>query len=196
MHCWFRPDNVTADMVIMGLETANPDSNGFFVMHFLGTVAGDPMTAHTWNGVTDDSASQVGVAVNQWNHSVCVFASTSSRHVVLNGSKATSSANVTAPAASIDNCRLGSYRGDALFADGRIADAAMWNVALSDDEIAALQKGYSPLLVRPSALVAYWPLVGRTSPEIDVRGGRNFTLTNSPTPAEHPRVIMPKRHAA
>jgi hypothetical protein len=34
-----------------------------------------------------------------------------------------------------------------------------WNVQLNADEIAALAKGFSPKLIRPSALLAYMPLV-------------------------------------
>lgn len=76
--------------------------------------------------------------------------------------------------------------------DGLIAEAAVWNVDLTAGEMAILGKGFSPLFVRPNSLVAYWPLIGRTSPEIDVVGGFNGTLTGTGT-APHPRVIMPSR---
>jgi hypothetical protein len=62
-------------------------------------------------------------------------------------------------------------------------------VALTDDEAVILSLGYSPVFVRPANLVAYWPLVGRSSPEPDIVGGYDMTLVGSPTVADHPRII-------
>ena len=75
--------------------------------------------------------------------------------------------------------------------DGYMAEAAVWNVALTSAEVSVLSKGYSPLLVRPQSIVSYWPLIGRTSPEIDLVGGYGMTLVNAPTTAAHPRIIYP-----
>jgi hypothetical protein len=75
--------------------------------------------------------------------------------------------------------------------DGRIAEVAIWNVALTDAENAALGRGVSPLLIRPQNLVFYAPLLGRADPEPDLSGGANLTLVNNPPPAVHPRVIYP-----
>jgi hypothetical protein len=83
-----------------------------------------------------------------------------------------------------------------LFLNGQIAEAAVWNVALSAAEIASLSKGFSPLLIRPASLVAYWPLIGRHDPEIDPVGRFDMTLTANPTTAAHPRVILPHRRVA
>ena len=44
------------------------------------------------------------------------------------------------------------------YCDGSLAEAAIWNAALSDAEVAALATGVSPLLVRPGSLVFYAPL--------------------------------------
>jgi len=75
---------------------------------------------------------------------------------------------------------------------GRIAEAAIWNVALSDAEVASLAKGYSPLFIQPTALVAYWPLIGHATTEIDSVGGFGLTVTGA-TKAAHPRIIYPSR---
>lgn len=53
---------------------------------------------------------------------------------------------------------------------GRIAHAAIWNVALSDAELVMLANGALPTHVRPSALQGYWPLHGIDSPEPSVAG--------------------------
>jgi hypothetical protein len=76
--------------------------------------------------------------------------------------------------------------------NGNIAEVGLWNVELTESEKTALSRGYAPFLVRPQSLSGYWPLAGRTSPEIDIVGKYNMTLTNSPTTAAHPRIIYPK----
>ena len=77
--------------------------------------------------------------------------------------------------------------------DGYTAEAALWDVGLSDDEMAALAKGFSPLLVRPESLRSYWPILGAGAPEPNlVDSGANLTVTGSVPKADHPRIIMPR----
>jgi hypothetical protein len=71
-------------------------------------------------------------------------------------------------------------------ADVLLAEAAIWNVALSDTEVAALAAGYSPKTIQPTALVAYWPLIGDWTPEIELISGQNFTIQGSLTQGAHP----------
>lgn len=63
-----------------------------------------------------------------------------------------SGVNTTHVGARISSSLRGSYF------DGIIADAGLWNVALSDEEVRLLACGASPLLIRPQNLVAFWPL--------------------------------------
>ena len=58
--------------------------------------------------------------------------------------------------------------------------------------MAALGKGISPLLVRPGGLVAYWPLIGNASPEIDPVGGINLSWNATPLKADHYPIILPR----
>ena len=77
----------------------------------------------------------------------------------------------------------------AQFFPGYLADVALWNIDLSDSDVAALAKGVSPLHIRPDYLIAYWPLAGRHDPEIDRVGGFQMTLVNAPTfISNHPRL--------
>ncbi len=74
--------------------------------------------------------------------------------------------------------------------DGDIAEAALWNIDLTATEMAMLNLGISPLLVRPSSLVSYWNLYGTYSPERDrMVANASLTLTNSPVQAVHPRIL-------
>lgn len=73
--------------------------------------------------------------------------------------------------------------------EGRVAEVGIWDVALDDDEIAALASGFSPLFIRPQSLVYYAPLI-RDEDE-DRVGGLSLTATNTPTVGTHPRVFSP-----
>ena len=71
------------------------------------------------------------------------------------------------------------------FHDGLIAEVGIWNVALTQPEIASLAAGYTCDKVRPQSLVFYSPLIRNLQ---DVRGGLTITNNNTATVANHPRV--------
>ena len=78
--------------------------------------------------------------------------------------------------------------------NGRLAEIAIWNAALTDDEVLSLSKGVSPLRVDPQNLVAYWPLYGNGSPEPNyVRNSTDLALTliNAPPQIDHAPVMAP-----
>jgi hypothetical protein len=84
-----------------------------------------------------------------------------------------------------------SRGGSALFGAGRIAEVGIYGgVLLTADEAGALAKGFSPEMIRPSSLEHYWPIIGRTSPEIELIGGGNAMVTGAAV-TEHPRMIYP-----
>jgi len=76
------------------------------------------------------------------------------------------------------------------FFNGKIAEVAVWNVALTAAEVAVLADSFSPAFVRPSNLVFYPPLIGRNSPETDLKGIASGTFTGTAA-ADHPRIIYP-----
>jgi len=76
--------------------------------------------------------------------------------------------------ASVNNCW-----------DGQIAEAAVYNAALSAAEIASLANGMTCDKIRPQNLVFYAPLVRNL---IDQKGGLTITNNNGATVANHPRV--------
>jgi hypothetical protein len=74
--------------------------------------------------------------------------------------------------------------------DGRMAELAFWTSGLTADEWSALGKGMSPLLIRPQSLVFYLPILGRSSPELELRSRITATVTGSLPHSDHPRVIQ------
>lgn len=76
--------------------------------------------------------------------------------------------------------------------NGVIAEAAAYSVYLSAGDIASLAAGFSPSMVRPESLIGYWPLGGSVSNDYaDPFGQHTLTPTNTPTAADHPRIIYP-----
>ena len=94
-----------------------------------------------------------------------------------------------------DRFRVGTGVG----ANIDVAEIAMWNVALSSDERAALVAGYSPLFVRPQNLVVYFPLLGgsgASGAEVDWVSGQSVSITGSDIAVvDHPRIIYPRRRS-
>jgi hypothetical protein len=125
--------------------------------------------------------SITGVTANVWHHGAAVFASSTSRTPYLNGVAGSTETTSKVPASvnRISVGRLGRLAPIG-YMDGNIAEAAIWNVALTQAEISALATGALPVNVRPSALVFYAPLLGGDSPEPDLSGGgRPLTVTGA-----------------
>lgn len=83
-----------------------------------------------------------------------------------------------------------SNSGEVEFFVGDLAECAIYGTALAPRDAAQLGAKFSPRLVRPDKLIAHWPLIGRTSPEIDIVNRNNATVTGA-TVAVHPPIIYP-----
>jgi len=133
-----------------------------------------------------------------WHHGCAVFASATSRTAYNNGGgAATDTVSITpiattlgiAIGAIVTGSPIGYYVGD-------MAECGIWDVALTPDEVASLARGVSALSIRPQNLVGYWPIIGKSSPEIDLVGGVGATLVNGPITAPHCRIFYPATGAA
>lgn len=161
-----------------------------------GGITGDPirLSAVNSSGTGGDPDTTTGYTVGVWHHACGVWASSTSRSVYIDGgSKGSNTDSILLSGFSRTNIStrwVSNARG--AFFDGCIAEPAIWDVALTDDEVASLARGFSPDQIRPQSLVSYWPIIGRHSPEIDVFGGFNLTVSGA-TQAEHPRVFLPRK---
>jgi hypothetical protein len=150
----------------------------------------------TVNAWTDTTTSYTTSA---WNHVAAVFTSDTLRESYLNGGGNQSDTTSIDFDATMDNTTIGALDvadlGPAGFVDGYIAECALYNVALSAIEIGLLAKGFSPLMVRPDALVAYWPMVKDNTAEVarDIVSGYDLDyMGSSPLGSQvHPRIYMP-----
>lgn len=148
-----------------------------------------------------DSATNDGQAVstttysaNTWHH-IAGTLTASGRAAFLNGANKGTNAVAKAPT-GIDRIAIGRA-GDSTPSDpfqGRIAEVAVWNVELSDGEIASLARRVSPKKVRPQSLVLHYSLFGNGSPEPNLAGAGstyNLTMTGTVSQADHPPVMPP-----
>ena len=198
MACWFRTTDLTATRTMIGL--GNNGASGFWRMYFSGT-AGDTVVAQKQSDAAAGGAGAAAtgsVADAGWHHGAVRFTNDTSREAALNGSFGSAETTNTADP-SVDFTSVGSLLRStaASFWQGDIAEVGIWNVALTNSEVVTLASGFSPLLVRPQALVSYWPLFGRAGAagdEEDWAGGLTLTQTSSPALADHPnRIIYPSR---
>lgn len=150
--------------------------------------SGDPVaTCFSRSTASDRSETTISAADhNKWNHHLGVWRSSTNRQVYFNGAGATVSTGSINPT-GLNSTTIGA-RTDASEPGTtmRIAEAAIWDIALAAEDIAALAKGFSPLMVRPDHLVEYMPLVrGNWS-----KSG-TFSVTGTPGVLDHPRIINP-----
>lgn len=191
MSCWFYTDETT-NQTLLALGNSTNTTDAFRLML---RAPADPsqgvMAATNAPASGGEVTTTTTYSTNTWHHGAAVFASSSSRSAYLDGGgKATDTASGTP---TVDQTSIGVW--DRLvpvgYMSGRIAEVAVWNVALSDEEIVSLAKGFSPVLIRPSALVAYWPLFGNDSPELDRWKSRFDMTVTGATKDVHSRMYYP-----
>lgn len=189
LGCWFIND-LDVDHVLIGVGDATTNANNYHVLQYI--ASGDTLNASTRETTLVHAVSTGMVTASVWTHGLGVWASTTSRQVYLDGVAGTE--NTTSKTTTFDQFAIGAGRrtaGNFSYHDGAVAEAAAWSVALSQADAAQLAVGVSPLLVRPDKLLAYWPLYGRYDPEIDLIGGNNLALVNTPGIRDHPAIIKP-----
>lgn len=198
MFCWFRMDVTGTTMTPMhcvdagtgawsGLWFQKDSSENLFARAransssvTVSATIGTSLSANTWYalGMTKVNTTSLDYRVNGW----------------LDGSKATDTQTLLAhPLAREELAILSLYNNAASnYVDGAMAHCAGWNVELSDGEMEALAKGYSPKRIRPQSLAFYCPMLetANTANALDMKGNMALTATSNPgLAADHPPVI-------
>lgn len=158
LACWFNPATTTTAYNLIVVDDSGTGSNYFNLT--ANNVSGghiDAGTANSGSGEHDARTTTAFVA-NQWSHAAAVYSGSANRAAYLNGGgKATDVTNITP--ISIAGIQLGGFRvGSNTFGplNGIIAEAGIWNAALSDGEIWQLSQGAPPWKIRPDSLVGHW----------------------------------------
>ncbi|KKK65638.1 hypothetical protein LCGC14_2972140, partial [marine sediment metagenome] len=190
MAARFKIDDLTHTGVILSIGN-KAVANELWGIDVSGTESGDPVRSFAFSpGGFQAAKSTAGPSANTWHHACGVEAANNDRRAFLDGGNKGLNVATRAPSGA-DEVQIGQNArstndGDLL---GDVAEAAIWNVALTDAEVAILAKGYSPLSVRPESLVFYMPLVRDI---YDVIGAIAFT-DFSTTITDHPPIIYPSR---
>jgi len=188
MSIWFNADSDNGSNNNM-MTISDTGSNSIRASIILRAGAGGNPCAADVNGSRSGNTANTTFGV--WNHLAGVFGSTTSRFAWLNGVQSTEG-TTSQTLSSIDTLSIGIWRrssGDLLGFNGRLAEAGLWNVALSDAEIGALSRHVLPWRIRPASLVGYWPLNGLETTEPDYSTNHNpLADTGSTTKGNHAPV--------
>ncbi len=193
MGIWFRISGDMAASQALMWYTDVSSTGAYFACYYRGNATGDPISAATRNTTFNDAQTSSSPTQNVWHHALGSYASTSDVRAYIDGGSEGQDTSAQTMPGGIDEFALGYANDDtpSTWLEGQLAEAAVWNIALTAADAAVLATGASPLLVRPDALVGYWPLWGNDSPEIDLIQGNNLTLINAPTKFAHPRIYYP-----
>jgi len=189
MSCWFRTD---ADVTVCPMFLGDKDVNSEYFLILAYDVAGGNIvrcvSRNSAGGTIGYADSTTTITQGTWHHLLAVFAATNDRRVYLDGGGKGTDATTVVPA-GVDRFAVGTQAQSSMsyYMSGDIAEAALWNTALTDDDATVLAEGVSPLAVKHQNLAGYWPLIRGL---IDRTYG--YTLTASGTSvSSHPRIIVP-----
>lgn len=206
LACWFYTFNTTGAYCAVTLSRRNPiAARGYQYdgLSIRGDVAGDPVEAasYTTSATSITARTSTGYSANRWTHGCAIFESNSSRSALINGGSKVTTTTSGAPdppdTTSIGVVRYSTgYGNDNIketYYNGYIAEVGIWNVVLTDSEIASLARGYSPMIIRPNSLVAYYPLGGIYPQNANsiFKNPYNLTAIGSPTYVDHPNTVYP-----
>jgi hypothetical protein len=185
--CWIYPTQDTAQQSFFAIADLSAGDD-YYILQVRGTDAGDPvgLTRRDPGTGTITAKTSNGITVNTWHHVCGVINAVNDVEIFLDADTGNKGSSVTSVNPATIEMRIGAgYGGPATDPfDGYIAEAAIWNVALADEEIGVLARGARPMFIRPGSLMAYWPLLYSTNEEW--KGRHSLTAFNGPTMANHP----------
>jgi hypothetical protein len=143
---------------------------------------------------TVDSTS--ALSLNTWTHIGGTYDGTTLRFYFNGAAAGTTSYSGTISYTGVQNFTLMNLPASISNTQGflgDVAEVAVWGVVLDAAEMDLLGHGYCPALIRPYAIGNYWPLIGRYSPEIGLRGTGDGTINGTITAAVHSRVYQRRK---
>lgn len=188
-HIWMNRDVSQIHFPLMAVR--NNDGSIYAGLVPLNAANGNVVRFQVSDPLAVWAVTSQAVSTGSWASLGARQTSSTSRKVFLNGTNTatnTENKNPTSLNKLLIGCGTDGNGGGPTFAnytDGKIAEVAVWNVDLSDDEMISLSKGMRASRIRPQSLIFYAPLVRSI---IDTKGGLTITNNNSATVADHPRI--------
>ena len=155
---WIKPTNLTTVGYVVNIADKSVTN------HQLGLLVNYQtdgcIKAVGYSGSFNTAIASTNMTVGVWNHAAATFTNSTLRAAYHNGgSKGIATTSITPT--GLDRTCIGRA-GDStpgIYLLGEIAEVGIWDIALSDADVAMLGKGFSPLSVKPINLVAYFPLL-------------------------------------
>lgn len=126
-----------------------------------------------------------------WRHVCGVAHSTSDFRAFLDGTGKGTNTTTVGTRTAENKTRVGRFGNATDYFDGLIAWVTLWDVALSDAQVAQLALGLHPFSMVPQSITHLWPLYGDSSPEIDIVGSVNLTVNGAIKGSEHKHLFFP-----
>jgi hypothetical protein len=183
LHARIFFDNVTtSNQAVVSVDTVGGNNRHVMQITQSGAMI---IVAISNSGAGNQTALGSAVPSNDWSSGVAQYSATNNRRPYIDGSAGT--ANTGSATVTFDQLLISATTNTTATNnfDGKLADIAVWDVALTDAEIVSLAKGFKPYRIRPQSLRTYVPLIRNLQ---DVRGVVSLTANNGPTVADHPRV--------
>jgi hypothetical protein len=183
MACWYYRTSSATSQAYVSIGN-NSSTNFLSITHgannFISALSNDGINGNATQVYPDSS-------VNVWHHACAVFYSTNLRRIFWNGINSgngttfsnVSSQNITTIGARYSSGAVGNY------SNANIAEVGIWNIDLTNQEIASLTKGMTCDKIKPQNLVFYAPLIRDLQ---DTKGGLSITNNNGAIVADHPRI--------
>jgi len=203
--CWANPASFPAsgfNWGVMATKGSGPSTETYTIRFSgagLASGTGNYLQATTYNGTASAGAEFIhSISTGTWNHIAGVCNSSGNWFLYLNGtSVGTQVNNPQTPFSNTSRFTIGAWDGNGTIGrwfNGKVADVAVWNVALTQLEITALSRGARPWMIREPALQGWWPLDAIASPEPDLSGNaNNATLTGTAAAFGAPTALFTPR---
>lgn len=183
--CWFYFTTLPAATGnIFGNSRGNGNAGSFGAIEPTGAVS---ILQRTSGGVVQQTTSATTpIATNTWYHMAYVLTNSSNARLYINGTEEVVDTTTFTDMYLTTVARpfltyVGNYAGAGL----HIGECAVYNIALSTDEIQSLTKGFAPFRVRPQNIVSCWRTVRAHTA---INSANAFGGAASTTVQPHPRV--------
>lgn len=166
ISAWVKTTSDSANQAIVCLSN---NSNEFLLSQLRGGIANDPLGVLEYAIAWKYGETSTGYSTDIWTHTGVVFNSSTDRRAYLDGGgKVTNTDSQDVNFGILSYFFVGTHKsvGGAYF-DGKIAQVAIWEVALSDAQWVDLAAGVNPQLIAASDLAGYWTLEFDGSSEVD-----------------------------
>jgi hypothetical protein len=185
MACWYNRANASATYTFLSIN--NTAATNF---HSLLIGPANLLSIVSNNGSVVAAGTVSDTTTNTWNHGCGVVLSNASRTSFVNGvpgGENTTTVNLGSQNITTIGGRFAGAGVIGQLTNGMIAEVGIWNIVLTQPEIASLANGMTCDKIRPQNLVFYAPLIRDLQ---DTKGGLIITPNNGPTVANHPRIYV------